>query len=223
MVALALRRKGMSIGSIAQKLEISKSSASIWCRDIVLSDRQTKILIANKVAAGFQGRQKGADMNRNRKLNAVDFYIEKSRHQISDLSIRDLLIAGSTLYWAEGSKSESTSGFLFVNSDPEMIIFMKTFLIKIMNVESKDIICTVQVNKIHQPRISKILKFWSSLLELPPTQFNKPFYIKTEQKKVYENYDSYYGILRMKVRKSSNLKYHVLGLIQALKDANMSA
>ena len=42
--ALVLRQQGESINSIAKKLSISKSTASVWCRDIALSETQQKIL-----------------------------------------------------------------------------------------------------------------------------------------------------------------------------------
>jgi len=212
-----LRKQGLSINVIAKKLNVSKSTTSVWCSTVVLTTKQKEKLAKNQAAAGFQGRVKGAVFQRQRKIDNIEFYNEKAGRTIGTLSNRDLLLAGVSLFWAEGSKSDSTTGFVFVNSDPQMILFMKKFLREILFTKDEDLICTIQINKVHEPRILKILSFWSTLLELPLSQFNKPYYVNIRPKKVYENYDSYYGVLRLKVKKSTNYKYYMLGLIAALK------
>ncbi len=45
--------------------------------------------------------------------------------------------------------------------------------------------------------------------------------IEAHRQKVYENYDTYYGVLHLKVRRSANLKYRILGLIDAMKKASI--
>ncbi|MEN9552212.1 MAG: hypothetical protein RI935_589 [Candidatus Parcubacteria bacterium] len=65
--ALILRRKGLSVGDIAAKLKVSKSTASTWCSSIKLTTKQREILKNNMIKAGYAGRQKGADANRKKK------------------------------------------------------------------------------------------------------------------------------------------------------------
>src|SRR6185436_5700534 len=111
-------------------------------------------------------------------------------------------------------KSElNTHGFLFVNSDPVMIKFVYLWLTKYLKIQKGLIRPNISINEMHKPRIKKVLKFWAKLLGLPASQFGNPHYVKTVQKKVYENYNSYYGILRLKVRRSAQLRYKVLSLI----------
>ena len=214
--ARVMRKEGNSINIIARKLAVSKSSVSLWCRDVVLTSKQIEKLIQNKGISLTTGQRMGAETNKKKKQNNITFYRNKAREQLAKLSFRDLLIAGTALYWAEGAKTDSTSGFSFMNSDPRMIIFMKKFITSVMGVKEENIICTLQINRVHESRISKVLKFWSSLLKLPLKQFRKPYYVNVKHQKVYDNHDVYYGTLRLKVEKSSNLKYHMLGLIEAL-------
>ncbi len=217
--ARLLRRKGQSTGDIASKLGISKSTVSIWCGDIKLSKNLREKLFKNQ----SKGRRLGSVANKNKKMAAIQFYLENAQKQVGRLNERDLLMVATALYWAEGSKSDSTAGFMFINSDPIMVHLIKRFLNQVLSIENSDIVCTVQINKLHKPRIGKVLKFWSNLLGLPAKQFNKPYYIDVKPSKVYENYNMYYGTLRMKVKKSSRLKYYMLGLIQVLKGGNMPA
>ena len=88
--------------------------------------------------------------------------------------------------------------------------------------QNKEIVCSVQINEIHKPRIETVLNFWKNLLDLSDEQMRKPYYVKTPPQKAYSNYDNYYGICKLLVKRSSNLKYLMLGLIKAIKDQSKS-
>jgi hypothetical protein len=210
-----LRRKGRSIRSIATQLSVAKSTVSIWCGDLKLTQKQKEHLLKNAIKAGHKGRLIGAEMNRKKKQRLIDFYKRSAKKEIRGLSLRDFLIAGVALYWGEGSKSDKLT---FSNSDPIMIKFMFRWFQKIVGVKKEEFMPRIFINEMHKPRIKKVIKFWVSLLGLPVEQFGNPTFLKMTQKKIYENYNSYYGILALRIRKSTNLKYRILGLIDALKN-----
>lgn len=162
-------------------------------------------------------------MNKNKRLKAIKEAEIFGNKFIKKISKRELLLIATALYWSEGLKSDYTFGFVFVNSDPEMIFIMKLFLINILNVPKEDIVCSIQINRIHEKRIGIVLSFWKKLLNLRDSQFRKPYYVSTKVNKVYQNYENYYGICRLMVRRSTNLKYKILGLIKAMKNDIMSA
>lgn len=216
IVARELRRKGKSLNEIARSTNVSKGTVSLWCRDIVLTEEQSKELTEGRSRAGSRGRLLGAESNRKKKAEMLNACSVWSQGIFNSFTERDLLIAGVALYWAEGSKSETTSGFVFVNSDPIMIKLMYLWLKKIMKIQKENIKPRLAINEIHKPRIEAVLQFWSDLLGLPVSQFGNPWYSKVKVSKVYENYDSYYGILRLGVRKSGILKYRTLSLIKTL-------
>ena len=85
-----------------------------------------------------------------------------------------------------------------------------------MKIKPEEIMPRISINEIHHPRISTVLKFWAELLSLPIAQFGNPWYIHAKVNKVYENYDSYYGILRLGIRNGTMLKYKMLSLIELL-------
>ena len=99
--ARQLRKQGRSIKEIAKLLNISKGSASIWCRDIELTKRQTEALYQNMLKGNYAGRIKGARMQKERKEKKIRYYIEKGLKEISKLNKRELFIAGLALYWGE--------------------------------------------------------------------------------------------------------------------------
>jgi len=212
--AQVLRKKGYSINDIADRLGVSTSSVSLWCRDLILSKEQKEILFKNTVKAGNYGRMLGASKNKEKKEANINFYNKLATREINSLSRRDFLIAGVSLYWAEGSKTDKLS---FVNSDSTMVKFMFDWFKEFMSVRDEDFMPRIFINETHRPRIRKVILYWSKLLTLPIVQFGNPILLKGRPKKIYENHDSYYGMLSLRIHRSTNLKYHVLGLISAMK------
>jgi len=220
--ARAMRGKGISIIVIARKLLVSKSTVSNWCNDIALTKEQYQKLEKNKYISLTKGQRMGAEVNKNKRLTAISEARLYGKRIIKNISKRELLLIVTALYWCEGSKSQRTSGFMFVNSDPEMICVVKQFLIHNLDIPVEDIVCSIQINRIHEPRIKIILSFWKNLLGLSKEQLRKPYYVDTKVSKIYDNYDSYYGICRLSVRRGMNLKYRMLGLIQSMKSEILS-
>ena len=214
--ARALRRKGWSIRSIASHLGISRASSSVWCSDLQLTQRQSDLLFKNAVQAGHVGIMKGALANRQKKEAAIASYKEAGQREISALSFREVLLTGVALYWAEGSRK---SKFAFTNSEPAMVAFMAYWLEHIFGIKKEEFMPRIFINAIHEPRIRKVVRFWSDFLGVSVRQFGKPVLLKGRPKKIYENHEHYYGVLALGVRRSGNLKYRVLGLIDALKSA----
>lgn len=213
--ARLLRQTGISIGTIAKRVGVSKSTVSVWCNDIELTFEQREFLIKNAGLAGLRGRFGGAETNKRKKLDSLEYCRKWAGKLLGKVSKRDLLIAGVALYWAEGSK-KGPKAFNFVNSDPTMICFMYVWLIRIMGINKSEMMPRISINEIHRPRIEVVLKFWAKLLDLPTEQFGNPWYIKAKVSKVYDNYDTYHGILRLGVRNGTMLKYKVLALIELL-------
>jgi hypothetical protein len=216
MQALKLRRKGTSIKTIAEKLDISKGTASVWCRDIVLTKKQEQKLKRGMIAAGHKGRMLGAEMNRRKKADAIAFYRESGTKEIGNFEKRDFLMAGLGLYWGEGSKTDR-GNLSFTNSDPDAIVFMYKWFRDVLEVKREDFIPRIFINEIHRPRIKNVIQFWLGLLPLPKEQFRKTVFIKTKQQKIYENHNSYFGIISLRIKKSTSVRYRIMGLLEAIK------
>ncbi len=223
LIAHEMRRKGISISVIAKEPGVSKSTASKWCLDIPLTEEQKKNLLQNSSIGAKRGQQLGAETNKKKRSDAIKEADAWGMDTVSKISSREALLIATDLYWSEGAKSDSTSRFVFANSDPEMILLMKNILIRVMGIQKNDIVCTIQINRIHEPRIETVLNFWKKLLKLEDSQLRKPYYVNTKLSKIYENHDNYYGVCRLIVRKSKPLKYKILGLIKGVRRGIMSA
>ncbi len=213
--AIALRKQGVSIKEIAKKVGVSKSSVSLWCRDIMLSDAQVRVLHEKMVIGSYVGRMAGSRTQHEKRIQRVNDSERTGIKEIGKLSKRDLLISLISLYWGEGSKKKRE---LFINnSDPEMIVFLIKSFIELFGVKKDRFILAVGINVIHKQRDKEIKQYWSNLTGIPLTQFRKTIFIKAKNKKNYANFPTHYGTLRINISKSIDIYYKIMGLIQGLK------
>ena len=105
--AQKLRSEGISIKSIANKVGVSTSTVSLWSRDIRLTKEQILRLEKNSKDP-FYGRRLAYSLKQQSTRIAKEKEIIKNAKEIvGHLTQRDLLISGTALYWAEGSKRQN--------------------------------------------------------------------------------------------------------------------
>ncbi len=213
--ARRLRRLGKSVKDIARDVGVSKSSVSLWCSDIELTPEQIAHLIKREGDGAAKGRQVAARLKKAERRQRVDRFCGIGLNKIGQLTNRELLLVGASLYWAEGNKKQRM--VVFANSDPDMIkVFLKW--LEICNGVTKDRLSPyVGINQTHKKRISLVEKYWSELTGIPLDNFTKPSYKKVKNAKIYENFEDHYGTLFVRVKKSTNLHYEILGYIEGLK------
>lgn len=212
--ARKLRKHGASIRTIAKTLEVSRASVSSWCRDIVLSSIQIEHLRGQQIRGGFSGRMMGAAANRMKRLKRIELYQEEGAKKLISVTNGELLLLGLGLYLGEGSKTKNRAEF--TNSNVEIIKLYLHWLYVCFDVQPSEILCRVLINTIHKARVVTIEKIWAETIGIPIKQFSPTTLIKTRNKKEYENADEYIGVLKVTVRKSSELQYKILGLIYGL-------
>ena len=215
--ARKLRRGGCSIKDIAKRLGVAKSSVSIWCSDIELSNVQIKKLHDQMVKGGYAGRLKGASVQKNNKQEKIKNYLEKGKEKFKFLEKRELLVAGLGLYWGEGGKNDSR--VRLYNSNPDVVKFAMRWFRKALDVSDERFAMYVTINYIHKERLDEVNKYWSNVTGVSIEQFRKPVLIRVKSKKIYENHFQYHGTLCIRIARSSELFYKIMGLIKALGEA----
>ena len=178
------RQKGESIKEIAKKLNVSKSTASIWCRDIILTRKQIERLKSRIATKGsYENRLRGARVQRERRLKEVEQLQRSGFDLIGSISRKEMLLVGVALYWGEGAKKEGRARI--VNSDPEMIKFIINWFQVAWKIPKNQFTLHISINKIHYTRIHQVEKYWSDMLQIPLGQFTKTTLIKSKNKKKY--------------------------------------
>ena len=213
--ARRLRKNGLSVNVIAKKIGVSKGSVCLWCGDINLTEKQKETLIKHSKDGGEKGRLLGAKHNKEERINRQKAFENKGILEVGSLSKRELFLVGVALYWSEGSKKNRR--VVFANSDPAMVCLFIRWLRRYLCVDMADIYCTVSINQDHQARIQTVENYWSRITGIPLFSFTKPSYKQVKNKKVYENFNEHFGTLFLKLRKSTNSCYRILGYIEGLK------
>lgn len=215
--ARKMRAKGESVKKIARKLNVSKSSASLWVRDIILSVEQLERLRKRRLKGGELGRLRSSLKQKEKRLRLIEESKRIGIKKMRNLTEREFLIAGIALYWAEGTKK--TRDVEFCNSDPKLIKFMIGWLKRNFGLKTGDLKCYVGINEIHRPREEIVKKYWSDVTGIPLEQFRKTSFKKVKNKKIYANFNEHYGTLAVNVVKPARFYYKILGLIEGLFEA----
>jgi hypothetical protein len=211
--ARTMRRAGASIASIARDLGVAKSSASIWCSDIVLTQKQVAILHQSMVRGSYAGRLAGAHLQRTKKQEQIQRAAFQASQDICEMSNRELFFLGLGLYWGEGDKKSSVR---FFNSNPEAVRVMMRWFREVLNIQEQDFMMYLNLNEAHEYRTKEIIGYWSEITGVPVKQFRKPSLVKVAQKKKYENELEYRGTLCIGIARSRYLLYQVLEWIKVI-------
>ncbi len=180
-----LRKKGGSIKEISKELKVSKSSVSLWVRNVPLSSKAKKI-IQNKYTNGQLRAQSVRRAQTAEKL----FEAQKTGKQVLENFSRTLSVyqvCCALLYSCEGTKSLNDRECKFTNSDPRLIAaFLKLFRSSFLIEEKKFRVC-VHLHDYHDKDIQ--LQFWSKTTNIPLSQFIKPYrkhHTGKQQRKGYQ-------------------------------------
>jgi hypothetical protein len=212
----SLRKQGFSLSEIEKKINVSKSTLSLWCRDIVLTKLQINILEKRAQIKNYAGALKGAHSNHLKRQLVVDDEKKKALDFLGKISSREICFIGTALYWAEGNKTGTTFGI--VNSDPAIILISMKWLYIEFDIKKDDYLPRIFINEDHKDREFDIIKYWSNLTEIPISQFRNTVFIKSKHKKIFSNRSSYLGVMHLRIKQSSKILYRTLAQIELLKN-----
>lgn len=200
-----LRKQGFSFREISEKLGISKSTASLWLRDIELSNKSKERI----KKLGIDGRKKGSEVKRNkRKLENSEIKEKVAKYFSGYTQSRiDSKIACALLYWGEGTKYEGNTSVSFMNSDPEMIRYFLLTFRKSFDLEERKFRALIHLHGYHD--VKKQLEFWSNVTEIPIRQFNKSYLKKNTGKNKKENYPGCMSIRYSDIRIYEELMFTI--------------
>lgn len=208
-----LRARGYIYVEIAAELGVSKSSVSLWTRDLPRVGRIGYEEIRKRNAAGVSEYWRAEGLRREARRQAAG---EAAAAEIGALSDREILIAGAVAYWCEGSKSKPyrrKDRITFINSDPGLIELFLRFL-AVAGVTPDRLICRLCIHE--SADVTAAQKFWLDVTGVPETQFRRPTLKRHNPRTVRKNTGpAYHGCLVISVRQSAELYRHVEGWAHA--------
>ncbi|MFI8220125.1 hypothetical protein [Streptomyces sp. NPDC085932] len=204
--ARELRLQGWTYDRIQVELGCSKSSISLWVRDLPKPERKRTPEEASAIARrGWEATLRLRDEERQRTK-------ETARQAVGALSPRELFLLGVGLYWAEGGKDkpyDRRENVCFVNSDPGMIRVFLAWL-DLLGVERERVRFAVMIHE--SADVPSAEQYWADLVEADRSAFNKTTLKRHNPKTVRKNTgNAYRGCLVIKVRKSADLYRRIEG------------
>ncbi|OGZ33090.1 MAG: hypothetical protein A2V69_02765 [Candidatus Portnoybacteria bacterium RBG_13_40_8] len=166
--AIRLRKKGKSYKEIQKNISVSKSTLSIWLRDIKLTPLQEKRIY---VELRQKNAYRLAKANQRERIRKTGEIIKTAKKEIPSYLRDPLFLAGLMLYWAEGDKSDESEVVKFSNSDPEMIRFMMKWFRKICKIPERKFRIALHIHELHCRK--NIENYWSKLTNISRNQFHK--------------------------------------------------
>jgi len=201
--ARAFRAQGLSYKEILKKVKASKSSISLWCRDVPLTEEQRRQLSErwDTQKKGIQAIQKYYWGKQN-----TAFYL--GVQMVKSIRKHDF-IAGLMLYWAEGNKRIHCG---LANSDERVIVFIIRWFRNYYEILPENIALHLHLHSGQNEESMK--QYWSQITGVPIGNFTKSF-IKPEGSGYRKNV-LYHGTVKIQPRGASTyLLYRVLGGIAA--------
>jgi len=180
--AILLRQGGSSLNEISEALNVSKSTASLWLRNLKLPSLAIKILQDKR----NDGRKKGSDRQREKSLQRQDGISALAAQYLDVTSFSEEQTKGlcALLYGCEGAKNDTRAAF--INSDPELIRFFLLLFRQAFRVDEKKFRVQMHLHEYHNGK--QQLRFWADVTGIPKEQFSKVFQKKNGKKNIREGY-----------------------------------
>ncbi|MFD5658445.1 hypothetical protein [Streptomyces hirsutus] len=204
--ARELRLQGWTYDRIEAELGCSRSSVSLWVRDLPKPEprytpEEQLVLMREGLA---RRRETDREAHRQTKLGA--------QQEIGELTDRELFMAGVALYWAEGGKSkpyDRRERAVFVNSDADVIRVYLAWL-DLLGVDRKRLNFRILIHE--SADIDAAHRFWAQVAQIDVSLFARPTLKKHNPKTVRKNTgDDYHGCLVVIVARSADLYNRIEG------------
>jgi len=169
--ALFLRKKGKSYQEIAGILKISKSTVSVWLKDLNWSQSIKQRLIKK---SKIDSRERMIRLSIVQKEKLAEYYIKaekEAKKEFVKLKNDKLFITAISLYWGEGDKIFKNGIVRISNIDEKVLKVFNDFLQQICLVDIKKIRAGILLYPDLDPK--KCLRFWSKEIKITEDRFFK--------------------------------------------------
>jgi hypothetical protein len=179
--AVELRKKGFSYSEIRERINVPRSTLSLWLRNVALSGEQQKKL--------QDRRSKTAKLNSEKRILRTSKLIkelkESSAKDIKDISRREFWLMGIILYWRErlssGNETDLKNGVRLISSDPDIINFFIRWLKEVGGIKKEELkfdIFMKKDNTLSPETVKSAVLYWSQETGFPKEEFLQHIYFQ---------------------------------------------
>ena len=212
--AIGLRRDGLSYREISEHLMVSKSSLSLWLRDVPVSEEHREAMHKRLRESSATRAETNRALGARRRADIREVAV----HQVPALAESELFVAGVVAYWAEGAKNKPWRGseaVRFMNSDSSMIRLFLAWA-HLIGVSDDRLVFRVQIHE--SADIAGAVRFWADVVGVSADSVQttlKRHNPKTVRKNTA---DDYHGCLCVYVRRSAELNLRIAGWFEGIAE-----
>ncbi|MCT4356483.1 hypothetical protein M5362_25470 [Streptomyces sp. Je 1-79] len=204
--ARELRTQGMTYDQIQVELGCSKSSISLWVRDLPKPERRNPAEQA-KIAAQKRWEHELQVRDVARRQTKDD-----AAGEIGAMTDRELFLVGVGLYWAEGTKDKPYArreNVIFVNSDTDVIRVYLAWL-ALLGIERERLRFRVMIHE--SADVAAAERYWADIAGIDTALLGKTTLKKHNPRTVRKNVgENYRGCLVISVLQSAELYRRIEG------------
>lgn len=214
--AIGLRKQGLSYNEIRQRVIVAKSTLSLWLRSVGMAKRHIRRITEKQRRTQKLAVEKWHSIKVEKTLRIK----KEAQSEIKFLSKKERWLIGIALYWAEGAKEhEHSARVQFSNSDPHMIVLFKKWTIDFLKIKPADILYSLYIHE-KSKNISDAIGFWSDFLAIEPYELSVVFKKHNPSPKRKNIGVKYRGLVRLTIRKSTDLNRKISGWIDGIITVN---
>lgn len=170
--ARALRAQAWTLGEIAEELGVSKSSVSLWVRDVRFDEgARRKRGFERKGRGSAAARRRGPNALQRRKQAEIEEFMAWGQMTLGQMTDREFLVAGAALYAGEGTKRDGS--VRFANTDPRMIRLFCSWLRTYFDIDESRLRVRLYLHE--GLDLEQANQVWSRVTGIPVSQFGKPY------------------------------------------------
>ncbi len=199
--ARELRAQGKLLADIATELGVSKSSVSLWVRDVDFTPSKRRY-----------GPQRRPNRLHDEKLRQIDELNRDGLVRVGTLTDDGFFAAGIALYAGEGSKTDGS--VRFANTDPNMVRFFCAWFRRFFDFDERKLRVRVYLHE--GLDLDSAEAFWSEVTCIPRRQFRKSYRAAADptiRRNKHENGCVYVELYCSKTHRQ------IMGLVRALLDS----
>jgi hypothetical protein len=195
--AIALRKSGWTLQEIRRQISgLPKGTLSGWVKHIEISRTQQDRILRKIDDARVRARERAGMTNHRKRFVRVAAARAGAEREYQQLRHHPLFLPGLLLYWAEGAKTQEW--FLFMNSDPRLIVFMIRWLQEVCGIPRNLIVARLYLHHVYASKHPE--RQWMRILKLPKSNYRKSVYKPTPH--TTRKNPSYLGCMRLQVTRA---------------------
>jgi len=215
--AIRLRKKGLSYSEILEKVPVAKSTLSLWFQSIYL-DENSKSILRKKLS---EAQKLGARAKRRQRQTRTKKILKIATREIGKIDNKTLMLLGTMLYWGEGTKQKEWNvcqAVSFTNSDPLMCKLFIKWVQECLVVTEDRIVPRIYIHISQKAKSREALQYWSKVIGINEERFKKTCFTNTKHSlnNKRRKRNNYYGLLRINVKKSTDLNRRIEGWVNGV-------